>query len=176
MAMSGDLGAIVESAVTGLGYELVDIERTASGLLRVFIDKVDGITVEDCADVSNHLSRVFAVESIDFSRLEISSPGLDRPVKKLADFKRFVGHGVKVKLNTMVERRKRFDGFIRSVTDDGVVFALADESAKPDSAGAAGAKQLAKSAKNKKQPGAMLETTITVPLASIERARLVPEI
>ena len=79
----------------GLGYELVDFELTAQGTLRVFIDKEGGITVEDCATVSNHLSRVFMVEDIDYKNLEISSPGLDRPLKKAADFVRFAGQQAK---------------------------------------------------------------------------------
>lgn len=77
-----DIQTILEKTLPGLGYELVDFELTAQGTLRVFIDKESGITVEDCATVSNHLSRVFMVEDIDYKNLEISSPGLDRPLKK----------------------------------------------------------------------------------------------
>ena len=86
-----DIQTILEKTLPGLGYELVDFELTAQGTLRVFIDKEGGITVEDCATVSNHLSRVFMVEDIDYKNLEISSPGLDRPLKKAADFVRFAG-------------------------------------------------------------------------------------
>ena len=70
-----DIQTILEKTLPGLGYELVDFELTAQGTLRVFIDKEGGITVEDCATVSNHLSRVFMVEDIDYKNLEISSPG-----------------------------------------------------------------------------------------------------
>ena len=76
-----DIQNILETTLPGLGYELVDYERTPQGTLRVFIDKEGGITIEDCATVSNHLSRVFTVENIDYKNLEISSPGLDRPLK-----------------------------------------------------------------------------------------------
>ena len=69
-----DIQSILDKTLPGLGYELVDFELTAQGDLRVFIDKKGGITVEDCATVSNHLSRVFMVEDIDYKRLEISSP------------------------------------------------------------------------------------------------------
>ena len=86
-----DIQAVLEKTLPGLGYELVDFELTAQGDLRVFIDKPEGITVEDCATVSNHLSRLFMVEDVDYKRLEISSPGLDRPLKKAADFIRFSG-------------------------------------------------------------------------------------
>ena len=83
---------LIEQVVTGLGFELVDIEFSPKGrLLRVFIDIERGITVDDCATVSNQLQRVFEVENVDYDRLEISSPGLDRPLKKPADFERFAG-------------------------------------------------------------------------------------
>ena len=76
-----DIQTILDTTLPGLGYELVDFELTAQGTLRVFIDTESGITVEDCANVSNHLSRVFMVENVDYKNLEISSPGLDRPLK-----------------------------------------------------------------------------------------------
>ena len=76
--ISGSAGWL-EQTLRSLGYELVDLEMSRSGLVRVFIDKPGGITVEDCAAVSNHLMRVFAVEGFDYERLEVSSPGLDRP-------------------------------------------------------------------------------------------------
>ncbi|MDP1940284.1 MAG: ribosome maturation factor RimP, partial [Gallionella sp.] len=75
-----DVVKLVETTVTGLGYELVDVERSGRGMLRVFIDKSEGISVEDCQVVSNQLTRLFTVENIDYDRLEISSPGLDRPL------------------------------------------------------------------------------------------------
>ena len=75
-----------------MGFELVDVQASNGGrLLRLFIDKPGGITVDDCAAVSRHLTRVFAVEGIDYDRLEVSSPGLDRPLRKAADFARFAG-------------------------------------------------------------------------------------
>ena len=81
-----DLQQTLESTLAGLGYELVDFERSGKGkLLRIFMDKAGGITVDDCATVSNHLSRVLAVEGVDYDRLEVSSPGLDRPLKKEQD-------------------------------------------------------------------------------------------
>src|SRR3989338_3664844 len=90
---------LIEQAVTGLGYELVDFETSPRGrLLRVFIDKEAGISVDDCSAVSHHLTRLFAVENIDYDRLEISSPGLDRPLKKPADFARFAGQEAPLKL------------------------------------------------------------------------------
>jgi ribosome maturation factor RimP len=104
-----DLAGLIEQAVTGLGYELVDFETSPRArLLRVFIDRPladgepgavqSGITVEDCSAVSHQLTRLFTVENIDYDRLEVSSPGMDRPLKKPADFERFVGHELQMKL------------------------------------------------------------------------------
>lgn len=112
-----DLQQILETTLPGMGYELVDVELTAQGILRVFIDKEGGITVEDCATVSNHLSRVFMVEDVDYKHLEISSPGLDRPLKKAADFVRFTGSMVKLKTRLPVDGQKNFIGRIESFDD-----------------------------------------------------------
>ena len=109
-----DLQQILETTLPGMGYELVDVELTAQGILRVFIDKEGGITVEDWATVSNHLSRVFMVEDVDYKHLEISSPGLDRPLKKAADFMRFTGSMVKLKTRLPVDGQKNFIGRIES--------------------------------------------------------------
>ncbi len=105
-----DLAGLIEQAVVGLGYELVDFETSPRArLLRVFIDRPmapladaaadrSGITVEDCTAVSNQLTRLFLVENIDYDRLEVSSPGMDRPLKKPEDFVRFAGQEVQIKL------------------------------------------------------------------------------
>lgn len=100
----------IRESLAGLGYELVDLETSRSGLLRIFIDSARGITVEDCARVSNHLTRAFAVEGIDYERLEVSSPGLDRPLKRLEDFERFAGRDASLKLKLPREGRRRFEG------------------------------------------------------------------
>ena len=109
-----DIQNILDKTLPGLGYELVDFELTAQGDLRIFIDKEGGITVEDCATVSNHLSRVFTVEDIDYKRLEISSPGLDRPLKKAADFVRFAGWQAKIKTRLPIDGQKNFIGRIEN--------------------------------------------------------------
>jgi len=109
-----DLQHTLESTLAGLGYELVDFERSGKGkLLRVYIDKPGGINVDDCAAVSNHLSRVFAVEGIDYERLEISSPGLDRPLRKEQDFVRYAGHKARIKLRVPVAGQRNFIGVLR---------------------------------------------------------------
>jgi ribosome maturation factor RimP len=113
-----DLYELLDSTLDGLGYELVDIERISRGrLLRVFIDKPGGISVDDCVTVSNHLGRLFAVENIDYDRLEVSSPGLDRPLKKPSDFIRFLGESVKLKLRVALQGQRNFVGILREVNE-----------------------------------------------------------
>ncbi|MDE1990610.1 MAG: ribosome maturation factor RimP, partial [Betaproteobacteria bacterium] len=110
-----DVAGSIEKTVTGLGYEFVDFERAGRGLLRVFIDKAGGIGVEDCVAVSNQLTRLFAVEGIDYDRLEVSSPGLDRPLKREADFERFAGREVKLRLRVPRAGQRNFVGRIVSI-------------------------------------------------------------
>ncbi|NWG30989.1 MAG: ribosome maturation factor RimP [Rhodocyclaceae bacterium] len=130
-----DLAGLIEQAVVGLGYELVDFETSPRArLLRVFIDRPvndaggprSGVTVEDCAAVSNHLTRLFEVENVDYDRLEVSSPGLDRPLKKPADFVRFTGQEVQIKLRVAAAGEKgaagplqrNFSGTILGCSED----------------------------------------------------------
>src|SRR3982750_3562569 len=102
-----------------MGYELVDVQASNGGrLLRVFIDKPAGsnagINVDDCAAVSRQLTRVLPVEGIDFERLEVSSPGLDRPLRKAADFSRFAGQKAEVRMRTPdATGRRKFVGVLR---------------------------------------------------------------
>jgi ribosome maturation factor RimP len=108
-----DLSGLLETTLAGLGYELVDVERTAQGrMMRVFIDKPGGINLDDCATVSNHLSRVLTVENVSYERLEVSSPGLDRPIKKERDFERFAGQKVRVKLRVPQDGQRNFVGLL----------------------------------------------------------------
>lgn len=109
-----DLLARMEATLAGLGYELVDLERSGKGLfLRVFIDKPEGINVDDCAAVSHHLMRWLTVENIAYDRLEVSSPGLDRVLKKERDFVRFAGRKARVKLRVPVDGQRNFVGVLR---------------------------------------------------------------
>lgn len=112
----------VERTVTGLGYELVDLERTGGGLLRVFIDRQAGrsyptgesvlVTVEDCGVVTRQLQYVLEVEQLDYKRLEVSSPGLDRPLKHEADYARFVGSAIDLTLKLPLQGRKKYQGVL----------------------------------------------------------------
>ena len=112
----------VERTVTGLGYDLVDCERSARGLLRVFIDRVEGhvyptgagesVTVDDCEVVTRQLQYVLEVEGCDYERLEVSSPGLDRPLKREADYRRFAGCEIDLTLKLPLAGRKKFRGVL----------------------------------------------------------------
>ncbi len=114
---------VAELTLAGMGFELVDARASGGGRhLSIFIDRPAGtnagITVDDCAAVSRQLSRVFEVEGIDYDRLEVSSPGLDRPLRKAADFSRFAGSKVDVRMRTPdASGRKRFTGLLRGEAD-----------------------------------------------------------
>jgi ribosome maturation factor RimP len=117
-----NLGDILERTLPAMGYELVDWESAArGGLVRVFIDKPAGIDVEDCARVSNHLTHLFAAEQVAYERLEVSSPGLDRPLKKAADFTRFAGEEVKLTLRESVDKARRIKGLLRGLDGENVL-------------------------------------------------------
>ena len=138
---------MVQPVVAGMGYELVDVQASNGGrLLRLFIDKPGGVGLEDCAAVSRQLSRVFEVEGIDYERLEVSSPGLDRPLRKGADFARFAGQKAEVRMRTPdATGRRRFVGVLRGAEAGRVSLELDGQ-------------------------------TVALELSDVERARLVPEL
>ncbi|RZT93854.1 ribosome maturation factor RimP [Rivibacter subsaxonicus] len=121
--------AAVEKTVTGLGYELVDCERSSQGLLRAYIDRLPGavypsgpsefVTVDDCEVVTRQLQYVLEVEGVDYARLEVSSPGLDRPLTKPEHFARFAGEQVALTLKLPFQGRKKYDGRLREGAADG---------------------------------------------------------
>jgi ribosome maturation factor RimP len=117
MARAGDWDEKIEQALAGMGYELVDFERAPRGLMRVFIDTPEGITVEDCEKVSHHLTRWFEVEGFAYERLEVSSPGLDRPLKKATDFERFAGEQAQIKMRLPINNQRNFAGVLRGIAD-----------------------------------------------------------
>lgn len=120
--MANNLQSLLEKTLLGMGYELVELEFGSRGLLRIFIDKPEGISIDDCVEVSNHLTRLFMVENIDYERLEVSSPGLDRPLRTPEAFVRFAGEMVKVKLRVPLEdRRRHFVGKLEGLVDGNVV-------------------------------------------------------
>jgi ribosome maturation factor RimP len=179
--MNGNLGELLARTLPSMGYELVDWDMSRGRMVRVFIDKPamgnepanevadkvgneeaselaneergGGITVDDCARVSNHLTRLFAVENIEYERLEVSSPGLDRPLTKLADYARFSGEEAQVHLHELTDgvrrRSEKVKGILRGI-----------------SRGTDGDQVLVET-----------ETGVrTIPFAVIDRGRLVPRI
>lgn len=120
---------LLEPTLAGMGYELVEVEQPSSGkLLRVFVDKQDGgITLEDCVAISNHLAQLLAVENVAYSRLEVSSPGLDRPLKKSADFLRYQGETIRVRLRIPCDGQKNFVGKLHAMQDDILIMEIDGE-------------------------------------------------
>lgn len=117
-----DLFQVVGQTLGGMGFELVDIELSPGGrLVRVFIDCERGITVDDCAVVSNQLQRLFEVEQFDYDRLEVSSPGLDRPLKKAADFERFAGQQAQVRIRLPINNQRNFVGILEGLREGAVL-------------------------------------------------------
>ena len=147
VCMTG-IEAKVEPAVTGMGYELVDVQASNGGrLLRVFIDKPGGVTVDDCAAVSRQLSRVLPVEGVDYDNLEVSSPGLDRPLRKAGDFTRFAGQKAEVRMRTPdAAGRRKFVGVLRGAEAGRLSMELDGQ------------------------------TTVALALDDLERAKLIPEL
>ena len=144
-----DLRLLLETTVEGLGFEVVDIEMSPRAkLLRVFIDKLDkagGVDVEDCALVSNQLSRLLMVEEVDYDRLEVSSPGMDRPLTKPAHFERFLGQQAQIRLRIpLAGGRRNFAGRMQRIENGRLSLLVEKEEVEID-------------------------------LASIEKARLIPE-
>lgn len=121
-----DLRKLLEPGVKALGFELVDVELAGSHhhpTLRVYIDSAQGVVVDDCARVSRQLSALLDVEDPvpGHYTLEVSSPGLDRPLVTPEDFKRYVGETIKVKMHEPVLGRKNFSGRLLDVAADHVV-------------------------------------------------------
>jgi len=130
--------AAVERTVIGMGYELVDVEKGAGGLLRVYIDQPprslqpaapEFITVDDCEKVTRQLQHVLEVEGGSYERLEVSSPGLDRPLRKASDYERFAGEQVEITLKEPFKGRKKYRGELQAA-DGAWRLVLADERAK----------------------------------------------
>jgi ribosome maturation factor RimP len=113
------LDALIERTLAGLGYELVDLESSGgrARLLRVFIDREGGIQIADCERVSRHLTQLFAAERVEYGRLEVSSPGLDRRLRNEAALRRFRGEPARVRLRVPLAGRRNFVGQLGEVRD-----------------------------------------------------------
>ena len=167
---------VVEGTVTALGYELVSTGRTPGGLLRVFIDRVAGdprgefIVVEDCEAVTRQLQHVLEVEDCSYQRLEVSSPGLDRPLTKAADFVRFAGQGVALTLKLPFKGRKKYSGTLVALTQgdaSGWRLLLDDADAEPPKKKAGKGKAVAAA-----EPE--IDRALDFQLDEVREARLVP--
>lgn len=182
----------VERTVTGLGYDLVDLERTGGGLLRVTIDRVPGhaypeglgasefVTVEDCEAVTRQLQYLLEVENVEYARLEVSSPGLDRPLKKSADYERFAGEAIDLTLKLPFQGRKKYRGILLS-RDGGWRLLLDDNAGAPVRAGGKAPGKSTKSGKPAKAAQAAADAgqaptqpALDFALDEVREARLVP--
>jgi ribosome maturation factor RimP len=152
------LNGLIEKTVNGCGYDLVDVERASGGLLRVYIDFLPeepvrgNITIKDCETVSHQLSHVLTVENVDYERLEVSSPGLDRPLKRFSDFARFAGMEASVRLRMPVDgmsNRRVFQGILQEPEGDELALEF-----------------------DTKEGAALLHFS----LADVDKARLVPQV
>jgi ribosome maturation factor RimP len=149
---------LIEKTVLGMGYDMVDFEQAPRGLLRVYIDLAGpaaeeaSITVEDCEKVTHQLLHVLTVENAVYERLEVSSPGLDRPLRRMADFVRFAGEEAVVKLRAPMpgmHNRKSFQGILHAPVGEQCQLEFETN-----------------------EGSAMLEFT----LADVDKARLVPKV
>ena len=147
-----NLHELIEKTVVGLGYELVDLEMSPRArVLRIFIYKPEnarGVNIDDCVAVSNQMSHVLTVENIDYDRLEVSSPGMDRPLKKASDYERFAGSEIHLKLRIPFNGRRNFNGVLQGLQDGKVRLTLAEGEANE----------------------------IELDLGNIDKARLVPQL
>jgi ribosome maturation factor RimP len=171
------LREVAQRCVEELGFEFVDLELMAAQHVRVTIDvagasAVPGapqafVTVQDCEKVSHQLSHELLVEDFDYDRLEVSSPGLDRPLKKEADFIRFSGLPISLKLRTMVGGRRHFEGQLEALEDGrfSVTYAVQPASALPRSP-----------SRRTTKAKAPAMAQVVFRFSDVERARLVPQV
>lgn len=144
-----NLWSLLEPVVSGMGYELIEIEHFPNpkhGVLRLYIDAQAGVTIEDCSSVSRQISALIDVEDPVRGQftLEVSSPGMDRPLKRLKDFQRFIGEMVKIKTSMPLDGQRNFKGKLLGADDLSVVIETETEE-------------------------------LTLPMAAIDKARLVPQ-
>ena len=140
---------IIEPVVSTLGYELVGVEYLSQGrrsLLRIYIDHSNGISLEDCQQVSHQVSGMLDVEDLIRGQytLEVSSPGSDRPLFTKEQFIRFIGSEVSIRISVPLDGRRKFKGILRSIDETNVILLVEDEE-------------------------------ISLPFSSIEKANLVPK-
>jgi ribosome maturation factor RimP len=143
------LWELFEPVVKGMGFDLIEIEHFPNpkhGVLRLYIDKEGGVNVDDCSTVSRQISALIDVEDPVSGQynLEISSPGVDRPLRRLVDFQRFTGSLVKLKTVMPLEGQRNFKGRLLEASEETLVIETDDEE-------------------------------ISLPMSTIDKARIVPE-
>ena len=143
------LWELFEPVVNGMGYDLIEIEHFPNpkhGVLRLYIDKEDGITIDDCSDVSRQISALIDVEDPVRGQfnLEVSSPGMDRPLRRVKDFQQFTGSKVKLKTIMPFEGQRNFSGRLLEADEESVVIETDTEE-------------------------------ITIPMSALDKARVIPE-
>jgi ribosome maturation factor RimP len=169
---------LIEPTISGLGYELVEVERAAHGLLRVTVDTQSaggGVGLDDCERISRQLTHLMAVEQIDYERLEVSSPGLDRPLVRPRDFVRFAGSPVRVQLKEALQGRRRFQGMLLGLEGESGAERVRLAVGFADRASAGARTGTARKRKPARPEAAQPQDTLELPLAAIEKARLVPQ-
>ena len=143
------LWELFEPVVNGMGYDLIEIEHFPNpkhGVLRLYIDKEEGITIDDCSDVSRQISALIDVEDPVRGQfnLEVSSPGMDRPLRRVKDFQRFTGSKVKLKTMMPLDGQRNFSGRLLEADEESLTIETDTEE-------------------------------ITIPMSALEKARVVPE-
>lgn len=121
-----DLSILFQPVIESMGYELVGVEFNSGnqyGTLCVYIDHEDGVKIDDCAKISHQISGILDVEEPiqQAYDLQVSSPGLERPLFKLEDFKRFTGQRVRIKMLVGINGRRNFQGMLQRVTDNQLI-------------------------------------------------------
>lgn len=180
---TAEITRIVEETVQGLGYEFVEFERLPRGLMRITIDSQaeGGVGVDDCEAVSDQITHLFAVEDIDFERLEVASPGVDRPLKNASHWRRFVGRPAHVELYEPLKAegfpqagRRKLDGIILGVEGsegaEVISFSFEELNIARTPSQAAKARQSAK-AKPKAEP-----VHVKFGIGDVDRANLIAEL
>ncbi len=179
MATDTRLREMIEPAVEALGCELVDVERYPRGKIFVTIDKEGGVTTDDCEAVTNQLVNIFTVEDVNYERIEVASPGVDRPLRTPKDFVKFVGERVHIELIAPLQiegfienGRRRMNARILSVEGEEdnptIKFLLLED--KPATTPSERAKQKKRSAKDAPS------VELSIPFKDIQKANLLPEL
>lgn len=181
---TAEITRIVEETVQGLGYEFVDFERLPRGLMRITIDSQaeGGVGVDDCEAVSNQITALFTVEGIDYERLEVASPGVERPLKRASEWARFVGRPAHVELYEPMKAegfpeagRRKLDGIILGIEgepgNEVISFSFEELDIARTPSQAAKSRQSGKTAKTKADP-----VHVTFDINDVDRANLIAEL